>query len=184
MPKKESSFQEHSGNEKEETSISTFNLDQITSDDEIYTLQMPNYLNKKDLVGKNLNSLIMNCNTDSESHDKFSVELLQTKKNICVGFPQESNNSSLLNVPIKGHILIKKDVGNFDAQKYSSRKDIENKISLPKDLVCRHPLLGLNWKTHLKESTFFIADYVLCPLQLVIKLEKNSRKLMILFFNT
>ena len=143
MKKKDSKSSEDFRNLK-----ATFFYEELSSDDELYTFQCPDKFNIESLKNLELDMNEVSQIKDKNTGEVYDMKFENQSKMITCAVPSRKK-TKLVSLPINGHVLLLRDV-NVPNVKLESDKN-EN-IDFPNDLKVRHPLLGVDWKDHIRNS--------------------------------
>lgn len=153
----------------------TFDMDDITSDDEFYTLQCPKSFNK-DYLMNNTYKLSSTYNiVNKDKNECFSLSVIKIENQfISVAVPNKLGGGKLLHTPLQGHILITEAIEQ--PQNILKADYNPETIQFPEKIKIRHPLLGSSWKKEIKLSKASINKAVEQKKLKKVKKEKKSLK--------
>ena len=124
----------------------TLFIEDLSSDDEIYTFQCPENFDIRTLVNIELDMAESAQIHDKESGQIFDLQVLEGEsKSVTCAFPSRDKDAALAVLPINGHVILQRDI---TVPTYKTFKDENRNVEFPNDLKVRHPLLGVDWKDH------------------------------------
>lgn len=127
-----------------------FFMEDLSSDDEVYTFQCPTDFSVETLLKVNVD-LNEVTQIKEKSGEVFNMKLLESEsKTITCAMPSKKKEGTLAVIPLVGHIIIQKDTNIPDVN--LNRGEDDDKVAYPTDLKVRHPLLGANWENYLYEN--------------------------------